>query len=289
MSLSSMTIPSPGQILKAEGLTPKYSFGQNFLTDPRMARRIAEAAVVGEGRKVIEIGAGLGALTDHLLEMGSTVAAVERDRELVPVLERLFEDKISTGQLHVLEADAKKLDWQETLRTLPKAEAPWVICGNLPYQITGPLIEKTVHMARQIERAAFLVQKEVADRLAAPPGSKTYGALSVFVQAQFKVKREFIVKGGAFIPPPRIESAVISLVPRPEQLTEETPAFRKVVKSAFAARRKKLKNAWKNLAADDVVQQAAEKSSISLMSRAEEIDVERFVTFTKNLVSLTDI
>lgn len=278
-----MVLPSPVQLLRTFGLTPKNSFGQNFLSDANQAARIAALAAPEPGLNVLEIGSGLGALTDELLTREALVTAVERDRDLVPALGEIFAEAIAEGRLRVLEADAKGLDWVATLEERGDTADRWVLAGNLPYQITGPLLEKTVQMGRQIERAVYLVQKEVAERLAASPGSKTYGALSVFVQAQFSVKRAFVIKPGAFHPAPRIDSAVVVLTRRDEAFTEETSTFRKVVKGAFAARRKTLRNAWKSLLPTDQLASVAASVGIDLDLRGETLSVEQFAQFAEKV------
>ena len=161
---------------------------------------------------MIELGAGLGALTRPLLATGvARLVAVERDRDLVPALAQELAGELEGGRLEILEADAKSVDFVELLAGRPK---PHVVAGNLPYQITGPLLQKAVHIAPSIERAVFLVQLEVVDRLAAGPGSDAYGALSVFVQRAFKVERAFVIRRGAFYPQPNVDSAVVTLEPR---------------------------------------------------------------------------
>lgn len=273
-----MTFPSPKQILDLHSLRPKHSFGQNFLSDPHLVGKIAALAAPHSDAVVLEIGAGLGALTFELLLRARRVAAVERDRELIPVLEQLFSDAIAGGSLSVIEADAKTLDWDAAASAQGERFA---IAGNLPYQITGPLIEKTVRLARRIERAVFLVQKEVADRLAAGPGTKTYGALSVFVQAQFAVERALIIKAGAFYPPPRVDSAVVVFRPHETPASEETPEFRAVVKGAFLQRRKTLRNGWKNLCPPADLARLAQEVGISLDLRGETLSVEQFAKMTR--------
>ena len=185
--------PSPKSQLSARGLSPKRHFGQNFLADQGLARRIAELALP-DGGSVLELGAGLGALTRPLLERAGHVIAVERDRDLVPALNEDFAADIEAGRLQVLEADAKAVDANALLAPLPR---PHVLCGNLPYQITGPLIELAVHAAHGLDRVVFLVQLEVGNRLAAPPDSEDYGALSVFTQAAFTVSRALVIRRGA--------------------------------------------------------------------------------------------
>jgi 16S rRNA (adenine1518-N6/adenine1519-N6)-dimethyltransferase len=281
-------IPSPSQLLAQYGLSPKYSFGQNFLCDRHYTDKIAALAAPEPGLHVLELGAGLGALTDALLRRECSLAAVERDRDLVPVLSELFAAEVQSGRLQVIEEDAKKVDFAELLGRLSPSDqtASWVITGNLPYQITGPLLEKTVHLSRCIKRAVFLVQKEVADRLAATPSTKEYGALTVFVQAQFNVERAFVIKPGAFHPRPRVDSAVVVLRPHEQEVTLETPAFRQVVKLAFSARRKTLRNAWKALGSSDLLEQLAAACGTTLDQRGETLSPRQFALAGRTLEML---
>jgi 16S rRNA (adenine1518-N6/adenine1519-N6)-dimethyltransferase len=271
---------SPKVLLERYGLKPKYSFGQNFLADERLAGRIAEACAA-QGGSVIELGAGLGALTRPLLASGvSFVLAVERDRDLVPALAQELAGDVEAGRLQILEEDAKSVDFALALEGRPK---PHVVAGNLPYQITGPLLEKAVHSATSIERAVFLVQLEVADRMAAAAGSDSYGALSVFAQRAFKVERAFVIRRGAFYPQPNVDSAVVTLEPR--GAGPETIAFRTLVKRAFGQRRKKLKNAWAGLVGDGGVEVdvAAARAGIDLSLRGETLQVADFVRMAEEL------
>jgi 16S rRNA (adenine1518-N6/adenine1519-N6)-dimethyltransferase len=230
---------------------------------------------------VLELGAGLGALTRPLLAGGvAWLRAVERDRDLVPVLAQELESAVAAGRLSILEADAKAIDFAAELAARPR---PHVVAGNLPYQITGPLLEKAVHAAPSIERAVFLVQLEVADRMAAAPGSDAYGALSVFAQRAFRVARAFVVRRGAFYPQPNVDSAVVTLEPRGSP--PESEAFRTLVRRAFEQRRKQLKNAWSgsfearglNLAT------AAQRAGIDLSARGESLSVADFTRMAEEL------
>lgn len=264
------------ELLREHGLAPKKSFGQNFLVDAEALHAIATACVPdGErGRAfVVELGAGLGALTAELLPRVAKLAAIERDRELVPVLTRELAGPIEAGSLVVVEGDAKTVDLRALVSGAPK-DAPRVLSGNLPYQLTGPLLERAVEHAAVFDRAVFLVQKEVADRLAAEPGTKEYGALTVFVQAAFAVHKARLVKPGSFLPPPEVTSAVVVLESRRPPIAEETERFRALVKAAFGARRKTLRNAWSKLG-DDVLA-AAPTVGISLDARGETLSVEDF-------------
>jgi 16S rRNA (adenine1518-N6/adenine1519-N6)-dimethyltransferase len=276
------SVIGPKALLERYGLRPKYSFGQNFLADPHLAERIASACSAAGG-SVVELGAGLGALTRPLLASGvAWVLAVERDRELVPALAQELGGEIDAGRLEILEADAKAIDFVAALAGRPK---PHVVAGNLPYQITGPLLEKAVHSAPSIQRAVFLVQLEVAERLAARAGGEAYGALSVFAQRAFKVERAFVVRRGAFYPQPNVDSAVVTL--EPIGAPPESEAFRAVVRAAFAQRRKQLKNAWSRVFADYGVEleRAAARAGIDLSARGETLSVAQFERMAAELVA----
>ncbi|WP_437301465.1 16S rRNA (adenine(1518)-N(6)/adenine(1519)-N(6))-dimethyltransferase RsmA [Sorangium sp. So ce426] len=263
------------ELLRTRGLSPKKGFGQNFLVDVDAARRIAEAATTTEGGAVIEIGAGLGALTRPLLDRAAHVVAIERDRDLVPILREQLAGPIEEGRLTLLEADAAQVDW---VGALSGHARPHAVAGNLPYHITGRLLEQATTVAHQIDRAVFMVQLEVADRLVAAPGSADYGALSVFVQAAFDVRRLLIARAGAFYPRPEVDSAVVVLTPWRPRRAEETDAFRAAVRAAFSARRKTLRNAWKNLYgwSSQELERHAKDAGISLDARGETLSVEAF-------------
>lgn len=276
-----MREPSPPKaLLDTHGVRHKRHFGQNFLADRGIARRIAELSTTPPGGGVVEIGAGLGALTGPLLERAGKVVAIERDRELVPVLREEFPDELSEGRVVLLEADAKTIDYPSVLTSVP---APRVLAGNLPYQLTGPLLTLAVDTADHWDRVVFMVQLEVADRLAAAAGSKDYGALTVFVQAAFAVERAFIVRRGAFYPQPNVDSAVIVLTPRHPRLTAETETFRALVHAAFAQRRKTLRNAWRDVLGieRDKLSTMAEMAGIDLEARGETLDVATFARMAR--------
>jgi len=222
--------------------------GQHFLSDPKILERIVDALEPKRSDVVLEIGPGKGSLTRALLARGVKVIAIERDRELAAALD-------ARENLTVITDDALALDWHQY-------DANKVI-GNIPYYITSPLIDKALtpplpervvflvqaevadRMAAGPGTKVFLVQAEVADRIVAKPGGKTYGALSVGVQAIARVEKLFTVAPGAFRPPPTVRSALIRLKPLAEPLvkSEEVEAFRTFVTACFSKRRKQLKNA----------------------------------------------
>jgi 16S rRNA (adenine1518-N6/adenine1519-N6)-dimethyltransferase len=223
-------------------VTPRR-LGQHFLSDPGLLRKIADALDPAPGDVVLEIGPGKGSLTRELLARGLRVIAIEKDRRLVAELGTWNAER-GTDRLSVVPGDALLVDWQALVVPRSDFRVPrFKIIGNIPYNITTPLIEKALTPPYP-ERVVFLVQAEVAERLAARPGSKPYGALSVGVQAQARVERLFGVRAGAFQPPPRVDSAVVRLTPLAEPLITpaEVPAFRRFVTACFSRRRKQLRN-----------------------------------------------
>ena len=264
----------PRAVLREAGLSPKKSFGQNFLVTGDVAERIAAAAVPDDERGrapvVVEIGAGTGALTASLAARAREVVAIERDRDLVPLLRDAFAD---APNVRVVEGDAKTFEF---------AEDDFVLAGNLPYQITGLLLERAAGVAGRLRRAVFMVQREVADRLLAAPGTKTYGALTVFTRAAFDVRRLMNVAPGSFFPPPDVTSAVVVLTPRADRVPE-TDRFRALVSKAFEQRRKTLRNAWRGLAPPDALAAAADAAKVSLDARGETLSVDQFAAMTRAL------
>ena len=264
----------PRALLRERGLRPKKSFGQNFLVAPDVARRIAEAAIPDAERgavEVVEVGAGTGALTLELAARAKRVIAIERDRDLVPILR-----ESAPANVEVVEADAKTFDIPVDVL------GGVVLAGNLPYQLTGPLLERATAHARSLVRAVFMVQREVCDRLLAAPGTKDYGALTVFTRAAFDAVRLMTVGAGAFFPRPDVTSAVVVLEPRAEPIAE-TERFRQLVRAAFTQRRKTLRNAWRGIAPPEKLELAAREADISLDARGETLSVERFAAMNKAL------
>ena len=266
------------QAFRARGLMPKKSFGQNFLLDPNICAKIAALCSDPPGGTVVEIGAGLGALTEPLLARAARVVAIERDRDLCPILRETLADPIAEGRLVILEQDAKQADFESLFGSGP---APRVLAGNLPYQLTGFLLERTTTLGHTIDRAVFMVQAEVADRLVAPPSGEAYGALTVFVGARFAVSRAFKVGRGAFFPRPGVDSAVIMLTPHTPPRAVETERFRAAVRLAFAQRRKTLRNAWSSLCSADELRTRALAAGIDLSRRGETLSIEEFARFAE--------
>ncbi len=222
--------------------------GQHFLFDPSILDRIVDALDPRPADVVLEIGAGRGTLTERLAALAGRVIAVEKDRALVAGLRGAG----PPDNVALVQGDALKLDWSElaepALHAAGRSLHDLKIVGNIPYSITTPLIDKALTPAMP-ELVVFLVQREVADRLAADPGSKVYGALSVGVQAVAAVERLFDVPAGAFRPPPKVDSAVVRIVPLEQPLVAEAdqPAFRRFVTALFGRRRKQLVGALRGV------------------------------------------
>jgi 16S rRNA (adenine1518-N6/adenine1519-N6)-dimethyltransferase len=229
-------------------VSPARRLGQHFLTDRNLLRRIVDALEPAPGDVVLEIGPGKGSLTAELLARGVRVVAIEKDARLAAALDAGSVGGAAPGSFRLVTGDALALDWHALVAdgvvTSPAARVPpFKVIGNIPYAITTPLIA-TALVPPLPTRIVLLVQREVADRLAAAPGSKTYGALSVGVQAVCEVEKLFTVRAGAFSPPPTVQSAVVRLTPRATPLIQsnERAPFRTFVTACFSRRRKQLRN-----------------------------------------------
>ena len=226
-------------------------------------------------------GPGLGALTHALLERGCHVLAVELDRDMIRVLEG------ELGRHPALEirgGDAAELD----LTAYAKAQrSKLVVTGNLPYQSTGAILRQVLRHRDCLCGAVLMVQREVRDRLVAQPGTKDYGALTVFTQAGFEVDTVCRLRPGSFHPPPQVESAVVRLVPRKSPRAAETPSFQAMVRAAFQMRRKTLRNALRALGDDKRCKMAAELAGIDLSRRGEALAVEEFGSLAEHWDALT--
>jgi len=217
--------------------------GQHFLSDPRLLTKIVDALDPTPGDVVVEIGAGRGSLTEQLLARGLQVIAIEKDRRLA-AQGGVRNAECGVGKLTVVQGDALRVDWHALVTPQSALLTPhFKVIGNIPYAITSPLIDKALTPPLP-ERIVFLVQREVAERLAARPGSRDYGALSVGVQATCRVEQLFVVKPGAFHPAPKVQSALVRLTPRQDPLVavEQLGAFRAFVTACFTRRRKQLRN-----------------------------------------------
>jgi 16S rRNA (adenine1518-N6/adenine1519-N6)-dimethyltransferase len=219
---------------------PRKRFGQNFLHDQGVIQRIVQAIQPRTGERLVEIGPGQGALTRQVLEHVEHMDAVELDRDLIPLLEQEFGPR-----LEIHSQDALKFDF---CRLVPEGGRLRVI-GNLPYNISTPLLFHLMEGRHCIQDMHFMLQKEVVERLAAAPGSKAYGRLSIMVQYYCRVEKLFIVHPGAFYPPPKVDSAIVRLVPHaePPVAVDSADDLSQLVAQAFSQRRKTLRNTLKGL------------------------------------------
>jgi len=269
----------PRRVLARHGLAPKRSFSQNFLISREAVEKIASATVTPGTELVYELGPGAGTLTTALLRLGTTVVAVERDRDMLALLRSELGD---VAAFSVIEGDAASFDFAAARA---RHGGPVAVAGNLPYSITGEILRHLVESADSISHAVVMIQKEVRDRLLASPGSEHYGALTVFVQARMAVSSVAIVRRGAFHPPPKVDSAVVRLEPLSPPRAEETPAFRAVVRAAFMQRRKMLRNALRPIAPLEEIDRALAVIGVDGNVRGETLSVETFAGLAKQLES----
>jgi len=259
-------------------MNKRRALGQHFLRDPGVARAIVALLTPTAKDLVVEIGPGEGALTGELARRSGRLIALEVDRAL---LERL---RARLPTIEALEADARTWDYG-TLARPPGGRV--LIVGNLPYSVSKPIVAALLDARAVIDAMALMLQREVAERLAAPPGGKVYGALSVLTQAVCDVELALRVPPGAFRPPPQVDSAVVRLTPR---ATPRVPAalearFRDVVKAAFSSRRKTLANALTGGLGITLgaAREAATTSGVDPGRRAETLTIEEFVELTARL------
>lgn len=249
-------------------------FGQHFLIDYAVVQEIVAAIHPRQDDHLVEIGPGLGVLTEELLPLVGTMDAVELDRDIIPKLQAIC---LPLGRLIIHSADALKFDFsalvhgQETLR----------IVGNLPYNIATPLLFKLLEQSVSIQDMHFMLQKEVANRLAATPGGRDYGKLSVIMQYHCQVEQLFNVPPDAFSPPPKVDSAVVRLRPHkePPVWVKDKPAFEALVAKAFGQRRKTLRNNLRGLLSAEQIDQL----DIDPGSRAETLSLSQFAKLSNAL------
>ncbi len=246
-------------------------FGQNFLRDANVIRQIANAIHPREQQHLVEIGPGQGALTAELLASGCQLDVIELDRNLIPILESAF---VGQARLKVHQADALRFDYH----SLYDGQQPLRLVGNLPYNISTPLIFHLLEYAPAIDDMHFMLQLEVVNRLAAQPGSKAWGKLGVMAQYHCRIDALFEVPPSAFTPAPKVQSAIVRLTPRREPVRDPKleSRLRRVVSAAFAQRRKTLRNNLRDL----INMQQLEDRGISPSARAETLSLQQFVAMS---------
>ncbi|MCK1211297.1 16S rRNA (adenine(1518)-N(6)/adenine(1519)-N(6))-dimethyltransferase RsmA [Streptococcus uberis] len=230
-------------VLDRHGFTFKKSFGQNFLTDTNILQKIVDTAEIDRNVNVIEIGPGIGALTEFLAENAAEVMAFEIDDRLIPILADTLRD---FDNVQVINQDILKSDLQSQIKQFKNPDLPLKVVANLPYYITTPILMHLIESKIPFQEFVVMMQREVADRISAEPNTKAYGSLSIAVQYYMTAKVAFIVPKTVFVPAPNVDSAILKMVRRPEPLIEVTDEdfFFRVAKVGFVHRRKTL---WNNL------------------------------------------
>lgn len=270
-------------ILHRFKLRADKKLGQNFLIDETVVRRIVEAAELTPEDTVLEVGPGIGTLTQGLAESGADVVAVELDKRLLPVLDVTLE---GYDNVRIVNGDILQVDIMEQVQ-----KPDFKCCANLPYYITTPIIFAILEKRLPMERLVVMVQKEVAERMAAKPGSKDYGALSVAIQYFTEPEIAFIVPPSSFIPAPSVDSAVIVCKRRstpPVEVCDENLFFR-VVKAAFSLRRKMLSNSLKNMGIKgEQVSKWLELAGVDGKRRAETLSLEDFAALTNTFAQVKE-
>ena len=271
------TLPALREVIAAHGLSARRTLGQNFLLDLNITRRIARAAGPLDSATVLEIGPGPGGLTRALLEEGAAkIIVVERDERCLPALEQIA--TASNGRLHIVSGDALSLD----IEALASQHGLLRVVANLPYNISTPLLISWLKRLTLFDRFILMFQAEVADRLAAQPGTKAYGRLSIAAQWRCEVRPLFTLLPRAFMPAPKVSSTVVELTPRQHPLAEADPdILEEVVAAAFEQRRKMLRAALKRIFADP--ETTLKAVGIDPQARAETVGIEKFCALAREL------
>lgn len=258
----------------------KKKFGQNFITDGNLLQKIVDAGEVGPDDVVIEVGPGAATLTKALAQRAKAVIAIEIDTDLVPIIE---ETMAEFDNFYLVQGDALQMNLDDVIREKLGAPHRCKVVANLPYYITTPLVMYFLEQGFSIDRIVIMVQKEVAERFAAQPGKKEYGAITVSLNYYGDVRNAFIVPRHMFIPQPDVDSAVVDIQPwtqKPLQADDEE-LFHRLVKAAFGQRRKTLNNALKTLNLDaTLLQDALTQTGIDGTRRGETLSVAEFVALS---------
>ena len=274
-------------VLERHGFTFKKSFGQNFLTDTNILQKIVDTAEIDDQVNVIEIGPGIGALTEFLAERAAEVMAFEIDHRLVPILADTLRD---FDNVTVVNEDILKVDLAQHIQNFKNPDLPIKVVANLPYYITTPILMHLIESGIPFSEFVVMMQKEVADRISAQPNTKAYGSLSIAVQYYMTAKVAFIVPRTVFVPAPNVDSAILKMVRRPEPAVEveDESFFFKISKASFTHRRKTL---WNNLTGyfgkteeiKDKLTKALDQAGLSPSVRGEALSLAEFASLADAL------
>jgi 16S rRNA (adenine1518-N6/adenine1519-N6)-dimethyltransferase len=270
-----MKLSEMRELLSGRGIQLTKSLGQNFLHDANQLERIVAAGVVKPGDHILEIGPGLGPLTEKLLEHGAEVFAIEKDRRLSEFLRERFAQE---PRLKLVEDDALAY-----VRSSSRDWSDWKLVANLPYSVASPILVELATGLHAPERLVATLQLEVAERIAAAADTEHYGLLSLFLQLNYEARGYFKIPRSCFFPEPDVDSACVQLIRREEKLLppEQFPVFQRVVKLAFSARRKMMAKLLKQQWPADLVSQTLDALGISPQARAETVPLEAFVAMTR--------
>lgn len=274
-------------VLERHGFTFKKSFGQNFLTDTNILQKIVDTAEIDKHVNVIEIGPGIGALTEFLAENAAEVMAFEIDERLMPILADTLQE---FENVKIINEDILKSDLQARIKEFSNPELPIKVVANLPYYITTPILMHLIESRIPFSEFVVMMQREVADRISAQPNSKSYGSLSIAVQYYMTAKVAFIVPRTVFVPAPNVDSAILKMTRRDKPAVEvkDEPFFFKVSKASFTHRRKTL---WNNLTScfgksDEIktrLEIALNNADLSPNVRGEALDLQEFSRLSDSL------
>jgi 16S rRNA (adenine1518-N6/adenine1519-N6)-dimethyltransferase len=269
------------QELRDYGFFPKKRLGQHFLVDRNLLNKVIRTAEVGEEDVIVEVGPGLGEMTLALARTAKRVIAVEMDSKLVEILKKKLED---SPNVELVKSDILKVDFNHFLK---KEGQPVKVVANLPYQISTPLLFRFIEAKEVFSTFTLMLQREVAERMVAPPGGKAYGPLSIFIQLFLDVAIRFMIKPGAFFPSPKVESAVVHMVwkEKPMIETHHEEWFKRVVRAGFGYRRKTLVNALKHseLPLPEFLESRMEEVGIDPRRRPETLTIEEFIRLARAL------
>jgi 16S rRNA (adenine1518-N6/adenine1519-N6)-dimethyltransferase len=269
------------EITLAHGFRMSKSLGQNFLKDPEVLENIIQAAHLTAEDTVVEVGPGIGVMTQAIAREAGRVVAIEIDKGLIPILEETLE---AYPGVEIIHEDILKVDLEELQSRCFPGIAPKVI-ANLPYYITTPIIMHFLESAMSFQSMIVMMQREVADRIMSGPGHKTYGTISVAVQYYTRVEKVMEVPRGAFLPEPKVDSMVIRLTPHPVPpvALDDHDHFFRTIKAAFSTRRKTLLNALSNHFDKALVARALTEAGIDPVRRGETLSIEEFARLSNSL------
>ncbi|MCL2677342.1 MAG: 16S rRNA (adenine(1518)-N(6)/adenine(1519)-N(6))-dimethyltransferase RsmA [Streptococcaceae bacterium] len=276
------------EILKRHDFTFKKSFGQNFLTDTNILQKITDTAELSKEVNVIEIGPGIGSLTQFLAEEAAEVMAFEIDSRLIPILEETLE---SYDNVQIINEDVLKTDLKSQMKKFKNPQLPIKVVANLPYYITTPILMNLIESKVPFVEFVVMMQKEVADRISAEPNTKAYGSLSIAVQYYMEAQVAFVVPRTVFVPAPNVDSAILKMTRRahPAVAVQDEDFFFKVSKMSFVHRRKTL---WNNMISafgkdkKEQLEKALEEAQISPSIRGEALNMKEFARLSNALIGL---